>query len=66
MFRPYLSLKKMLIWQTFEAAQSAGATKFIFCSSMSAFGKISVDEVNPDTPVCEPDDYGRAIIEKFC
>ena len=24
------------------------------------FWKISVDEVNPDTPVCEPDDYGRA------
>lgn len=46
--------------KTFEAALNAGVSKFIFCSSMSAFGKISVHEVNPSTPVCEPEDYGKS------
>ena len=27
---------------------------------MSAFGKISVEEVSPSTPIFEPDDYGKA------
>ena len=46
--------------RTFEAALEAGVTKFMFCSSMSAFGKISAHEVNPSTPICEPEDYGKS------
>jgi UDP-glucose 4-epimerase len=40
------------------AAKVAGATKFIFCSSMSAFGDIKSGSVDEATPVANPDVYG--------
>ena len=39
-------------------AKAAGATKFIFCSSMSAFGDIKSGSVDESTPVANPDVYG--------
>lgn len=44
----------------FSAAVEAGATHIIFCSSMSAFGTITADLVTPQTPVSDPDSYGRS------
>lgn len=44
----------------FSAAVKAGATHIIFCSSMSAFGAITADLVTPQTPVSDPDSYGRS------
>ena len=44
----------------FEAALEAGVTRIIFCSSMSAFGTIMMEEVYPDTEICAPDAYGRS------
>ncbi|MBL8703196.1 MAG: NAD(P)-dependent oxidoreductase [Rhodospirillales bacterium] len=40
------------------AAKVAGAAKFIFCSSMSAFGDIKSGSVDEATPVANPDVYG--------
>lgn len=40
------------------AAKVAGPTKFIFCSSMSAFGDIKSGSVDESTPVASPDVYG--------
>ncbi len=40
------------------AAKAAGATKFIFCSSMSAFGDIKSGSVDETSPVANPDVYG--------
>ena len=41
-----------------DAAGAGGATKFIFCSSMSAFGDIKAGTVDETTPVANPDVYG--------
>lgn len=46
--------------QVFEAALEAGASRVIFCSSMSAFGTILADEVFPDTEIRAPDAYGKS------
>ena len=46
--------------QVFEAALEAGVSRVIFCSSMSAFGNILVDEVFPDTEIRAPDAYGKS------
>lgn len=42
----------------FAHAVKAGASAILFCSSMSAFGKIEALEVRPDTPTIDADDYG--------
>lgn len=40
------------------AAKAASASKFIFCSSISAFGDIKSGSVDETTPVANPDVYG--------
>jgi nucleoside-diphosphate-sugar epimerase len=44
----------------FEHAVHAGAAMIIFCSSMAVYGRIEDDVVDADTPVCEPNAYGRS------
>jgi nucleoside-diphosphate-sugar epimerase len=44
----------------FDHAVNAGAGIIIFCSSMAVYGRITDDVVDPDTPVREPDGYGRS------
>ncbi|MCC6471353.1 MAG: NAD(P)-dependent oxidoreductase [Alphaproteobacteria bacterium] len=39
-------------------ATKAGAKRFVFCSSMSAFGDIKSGAVDESTPVADPDVYG--------
>jgi nucleoside-diphosphate-sugar epimerase len=41
----------------------AGARSIVNCSSMSAFGRIETDLVDPETPVRAPGAYGRAKLE---
>ncbi|MCC7045659.1 MAG: NAD(P)-dependent oxidoreductase [Alphaproteobacteria bacterium] len=41
-----------------ELATKAGARRFVFCSSMSAFGDIKSGSVDESTPVADPDVYG--------
>ncbi|MBI3706208.1 MAG: NAD(P)-dependent oxidoreductase [Proteobacteria bacterium] len=41
-----------------EYAERARARAFIFCSSMSIYGRVSVPVVNEETPTVEPDVYG--------
>jgi nucleoside-diphosphate-sugar epimerase len=47
----------------FEHAVNAGADVIIFCSSMAVYGRIDDDIVDPDTPVREPNAYGRSKLE---
>ena len=44
----------------FAHALDAGARVIIFCSSMSVYGRVAVDVVEPDTPINEPNAYGRS------
>lgn len=44
--------------QVIDYAQSAGAGLMIFASSMSLYGRITVDEVDEATPRTDPDLYG--------
>jgi UDP-glucose 4-epimerase len=39
-------------------AAKAGTKRFVFCSSMSAFGDIKAGAVDESTPVADPDVYG--------
>lgn len=39
---------------------SAGARRIVFASSLSVYGRIEVDAVEPDTPVRDPDVYGAS------
>jgi len=41
-----------------ELARPAGVRRFVFCSSMSAFGDIKSGVVDESTPVADPDVYG--------
>ncbi|MGB1006253.1 MAG: NAD-dependent epimerase/dehydratase family protein, partial [Thalassobaculaceae bacterium] len=41
-------------------AGAAGATRVIFCSSMSVYGRVTAPVVAVDTPPREVDDYGRS------
>lgn len=47
----------------FEHAVRAGAGTLIFCSSMSVYGRIEDDVVDPGTSVREPNAYGRSKLE---
>jgi nucleoside-diphosphate-sugar epimerase len=44
--------------QLVSRSREAGARYFIFCSSLSIHGNITVDEVDENTPICSPDVYG--------
>ena len=44
----------------FAHAKDAGASRIVFCSSMSVYGKITVPVVTMDTPAQDPDEYGRS------
>jgi nucleoside-diphosphate-sugar epimerase len=44
----------------FKHALRSGAGTIIFCSSMAVFGRIDADVVGPDTPICDPNPYGRS------
>jgi len=35
-----------------------GVSRFFFCSTVSAFGKVDTAVISEDTPVCDPDVYG--------
>jgi len=41
-----------------ELASRVGANRFVFCSSMSAFGDIKSGSVDESTPIADPDAYG--------
>jgi nucleoside-diphosphate-sugar epimerase len=47
----------------FEHGLHARAGTIIFCSSMAVYGSIDADVVDPDTPVHEPNAYGRSKLE---
>jgi nucleoside-diphosphate-sugar epimerase len=47
----------------FEHAVNAGAGAIVFCSSMAVYGRIEDDVVDRDTPVREPNAYGRSKLE---
>lgn len=49
--------------RVFAASAAAGATRIVFCSSMSAYGRIDTPVVGPATPSTEPDAYGRSKLE---
>lgn len=51
-------MRRVLEW-----AHEAGSRTVLYCSSMSAFGRIDVDLVTPDVPVADPDAYGRSKLE---
>jgi nucleoside-diphosphate-sugar epimerase len=47
----------------FEHGLHARANTIIFCSSMAVYGRIDADVVDPDTPIHNPNDYGRSKLE---
>jgi len=49
--------------RAFAASAIAGATHVVFCSSMSAYGRIDTPVVDTSTPSIEPDAYGRSKLE---
>jgi nucleoside-diphosphate-sugar epimerase len=46
--------------RVFEHALHAGARTILFCSSMAVYGRIEDALVDPDTPVRDPNAYGRS------
>jgi nucleoside-diphosphate-sugar epimerase len=47
----------------FEHGLRARAGTIIFCSSMAIYGRIDTDVVDPDTPIHDPNAYGRSKLE---
>jgi UDP-glucose 4-epimerase len=47
----------------FDHAAASGASKIIYCSSMSVYGRIDANTVDPDTPIQDPGTYGRSKLE---
>ena len=47
----------------FEHGLRSRAGTIIFCSSMAVYGRIDADVVDPETPVHEPNAYGRSKLE---
>jgi nucleoside-diphosphate-sugar epimerase len=43
-----------------EHAVGVGVNTIIFCSSMAVYGRITVEVVDPDTPINDPNVYGRS------
>lgn len=47
----------------FEHAMHVGAGMIIFCSSMAVYGSVTDDVADPNTPIREPNAYGRSKLE---
>jgi nucleoside-diphosphate-sugar epimerase len=57
-FKDYFDTNVLGINNLVNYAKRSGAHSFIFLSSLSVYGDIALDLVNPDTVICNPNQYG--------